>query len=105
MYDHIIEFGHITYEKNDYGQEQESIEWKPVFADVMSVSRAEFYSAAMANMRPTCVFAIADIDDYNDERVIRFNGKTYDVVRTYRNQDSYRLEITAEMRERDNNRG
>ena len=104
MYNDIIKFGSVKYEKNRYGQEIETVEWREVYAEVMSVSRAEFYSASMANIRPTCAFAIADKDDYQDEKQIWYNGITYDVIRTYRGRDSYRLEITAEMRERDDNR-
>lgn len=104
MYNDIIEFGSIKYDRNKYGQEIETVEWREVYAEVMSVSRSEFYSAAMANIRPTYVFAIADKDDYQDEKQIRYNGITYDVIRTYRGRDSYRLELTAEMRERDDNR-
>ena len=104
MYDHIIELGGVTYRQNYYGQQIETVEWRKVFAEVKSVRQSEFYSAAMANIRPTCVFVLADKDDYRDEKQIRYNGRTYDVIRTYVGRDSYRLEITAEMRERDGNR-
>lgn len=104
MYNDIIEFGRIKYAKNEYGQEKETIEWREVYAEVTSVSRSEFYAAAMANIRPTCVFAIADKDDYQNEKVVRYQEITYDVIRTYHALDNYRLEITAEMRERDGNR-
>ena len=104
MYNDIIEFGSIRYTRNNYGQEKEAIEWREVYAEVASVTRSEFYAAAMANIRPTCVFAIADKDDYRNEKVVRYQGITYDVIRTYHAVGSYRLEITAEMRERDGNR-
>lgn len=104
MYDHIIELGRITYTQNAYGQEVETKVWKEVFADIRSVSRQEFYSAAMSGIRPTVVFALADYYDYDDEKIIRYDGKTYDVIRTYRRADFDELEITAEMRERDGNR-
>lgn len=104
MYNDIIEFGNVTYSRNEYGQEIRETVWREVFAEVMSVSRSEFYAAAMANIRPTCVFAIADKDDYQNERVIRHRGITYDVIRTHCKVGEYRLEITAEMRERDGNR-
>ena len=89
MYNDIIEFGRIKYTKNEYGQEKETIEWREVYAEVTSVSRSEFYAAAMA---------------YQNEKVVRYQGLTYDVIRTYHALDNYRLEITAEMRERDGNR-
>lgn len=104
MYDEVIELGKVTFTKNKYAQEDETIEWREVFAEVNSVSRSEFYSASMANIRPSIVFVLADYYDYDDERMIRYRGKTYDVIRTYRSKDSTELEITAEMREKDGNR-
>lgn len=104
MYNDIIKLGRVTYKKNEYGQEIESVEWREVYAEVMSVSRSEFYAAAMANIRPTCIFAIADKDDYQSEKIIWHNGITYNVIRTHHGIGNYRLEITAEMRERDGNR-
>lgn len=104
MYNDIIKLGSIKYTRNEYGQEKETIEWREVYAEVTSVSRSEFYAAAMANIRPTCVFAIADKDDYRNEKVIKYQDITYDVIRTYCAVGNYRLEITAEMRERDGNR-
>lgn len=105
MYDAIIELGRINYTQNAYGQEVETKVWKEVFAEVRSVSRQEFYSAAMAGIRPTIVFALADYYDYSDEKIIRYDGKTYDVIRTYTGARGTEMEITAEMRERDGNRG
>lgn len=104
MYDHIIKLGTITYEQNAYGQEVETFDWKEVYADVLSVTRVEFYSAAMASIKPTCVFVIADVDDYNEEQVISYDGKLYDVIRTFTSHDSYRLEITAKLRKPDEDR-
>ena len=104
MYNDIIELGSVSYTQNDYGQEKETTTWREVYADVMSVSRSEFYAAAMANIRPTCIFAIADKDDYRNEKIIRYQGITYNVIRTHHKIGNYRLEITAEMRERDGNR-
>lgn len=104
MYDEVIELGKVTFTKNKYAQEDETTEWREVFAEVNSVSRSEFYSASMANIRPSIVFVLADYYDYDDERMIRYHGKTYDVIRTYRSKDGTELEITAEMREKDGNR-
>lgn len=104
MYNDIIELGQISFSRNSIGQETENTEWRRVYADVRSVHRTEFYSAAMANIRPNVVFAMADNYEYNDERVIRWNGKTYDVIRTYAGRSGTEIEIVAEMREKDGNR-
>ena len=105
MYDAIIKLGSVIYTQNAYGQEVEEKVWKEVFAEVRSVSRQEFYSAAMAGIRPTIVFALADYYDYDNEKIIWYDGKTYDVIRTYSSGEDTEIEITAEMRERDGNRG
>jgi SPP1 family predicted phage head-tail adaptor len=104
VYNELIEFGSIHYTKNAAGQEIEEKEWREVYAKVLSVKRTEFYAAAMANIRPECVFRIPDRDEYRNEKVIRYKGVTYDVIRTYGKPGEKPLEITAEMRERDGNR-
>lgn len=104
MYNDIIWLGSIRYTKNAAGQEIEHKEWREVFAKVLSVKRTEFYAAAMANIRPEYVFAIADRDEYRNEKVVRYEGQTYDVIRTYGKPGEKTLEITVRMRERDGNR-
>lgn len=53
-----------------------------VYSEQGGVGRSEFYKAAAAGMTPTVTFTVSEID-YQDERLINFNGKVYKVIRSY----------------------
>jgi len=69
-------------------------EARTVYCTVRSVSRSEFYNALNAGMQPEYVFVLALAEDYQGERVVRYNGQKYRVIRTYRVDDG--IEITCE---------
>lgn len=86
---------------DEYGNEIEVYDERPVFCKVGSVARNEFYQAAQNNMQPEYVFTISHYKDYLGERLIKYTDwtgkeRTFNVIRTYRNGDA--LEITAEER-------
>lgn len=56
---------------------------REIFAQVQSVTRAEFYQAGRAGYSPAFVFSVFAAD-YNGDSVIEYNGETYAVYRTYR---------------------
>ena len=64
------------------------------FAQVRSIGQNEFYQAAASGLKPSIKFVLADYWDYDDQKEIVYEGKRYNVVRTYRNGNQ--LEITAE---------
>ena len=51
-------------------------------AGVPGVNRNEFYKAAAVGMTPSVVFIVSEAD-YQEERLIRFDGKLYRVIRSY----------------------
>ncbi|MED4783445.1 phage head closure protein [Brevibacillus choshinensis] len=53
-----------------------------ILCDLKSVSRSEFYNAAATGLRPELVFVIHKYE-YNGERLVEFDGKRYNVLRTY----------------------
>lgn len=55
---------------------------RTVFVDKASVTRSEFYAAKQAGDAITLVLRIRGAD-YKGETMVNFQGKTYDVVRTY----------------------
>ena len=55
---------------------------REVYADVSSVKRMEFYEAYKANLRLDIVAKIREID-YNGEKLLEWNSKRYNVIRTY----------------------
>ena len=68
---------------------------REVFCTVQSVTRNEFYNALNAGVQPEIVFKLALADDYKRERVVRWKGQKYRVVRTYLTADDG-IEITCE---------
>ena len=68
---------------------------REVMCIVRSVSRSEYYNALNAGIEPSLVFYLALSDDYQGERVVRYQGKKYRVVRTYLTEDDG-IEITVE---------
>lgn len=68
---------------------------REVMCTVRSVSRSEYYNALNAGIEPSLVFYLALSDDYQGERVVRYQGKKYRVVRTYLTEDDG-IEITVE---------
>ena len=68
---------------------------REVMCTVRSVSRSEYYNALNAGIEPSYVFYLALAEDYQGERVVRYNGLKYRVVRTYMTEDDG-IEITVE---------
>ena len=70
-------------------------EARTVYCTVRSVSRSEFYYALNAGVQPEYVFVLALAEDYQGERVVRYHGQKFRVVRTYMTADDG-IEITCE---------
>ena len=68
---------------------------RTVYCTVQSVSRSEFYNALNAGVQPEYVFHLALAEDYQGERVVRYKGQKFRVVRTYMTADDG-IEITCE---------
>lgn len=68
---------------------------RTVYCTVQSVSRSEYYNALNQGIQPEYVFKLALAEDYGDERVVRYKGKKYRVIRTYMTADDG-IEITCE---------
>ena len=57
-------------------------EARTVYCTVQSVSRSEFYNALNAGVQPEYVFTLELAEDYQGERVVRYRGQKFRVVRT-----------------------
>lgn len=84
------------------GYPVEKVTERAVYADVLSVTRAEHYAAQGAGTRADVVFVVAT-DEYSGETELTYNGKTYDVTRTYvhmekRSADPTRIQLTCVRR-------
>lgn len=68
---------------------------RTVMCMVESVRRSEYYEASNAGYKPEFVFKLALAEDYQNERLLKYHGQKFRVVRTYRTEDEG-IEITAE---------
>ena len=68
---------------------------RTVYCTVQSVTRSEYYNALNQGIQPEYVFKLSLAEDYEGERVVRYKGKKYRVIRTYMTADDG-IEITCE---------
>jgi SPP1 family predicted phage head-tail adaptor len=92
MYKEVINFISTT-ETNDHGDLIKSKTKREVFANIKSIGQSEFYQAQAVGLKPEIKFVIADYEDYQNEKLLEYDGKEYQVMRTYR--DGTKLEITC----------
>lgn len=82
-YDHELTLVKQTYAKDGIGNQIPIARTKrTVLCKLKSVSRSEFYSAAVKGLRPEAVFEVNKYE-YDDETEVEFEGKRYEVIRTY----------------------
>ena len=70
---------------------------REVMCTVRSVTRSEYYAAYNAGVDPVFVFELALAEDYEGERLIRYKGLEYSVVRTYVTEADG-IELTVQRR-------
>lgn len=96
MYDSLILLCSPTLTRDTSGRDRLTYDWakaKELFAEVRSISQTEFYSAAQSDLRPEYKFVISDWYDYGGEDRVRYEGREYTVIRTFR--DGMKLEIVV----------
>lgn len=67
-------------------------ETKEIFAEIRSVYGNEFYTAGTQDIKPEAVLIIYPFE-YSSEKTIEYDGKRYEVIRTYE-KNINELEIT-----------
>lgn len=85
-----------TKTQDAYGIWQIGTAEKDVFCQVDSVSRDEFFEAGRNGLNPEYRFTMF-AGDYNEQRTVRFHGKTYGIYRTYRGRNDT-IELYAERK-------
>jgi len=82
MYDSdAVLIGYGTPAYDEYGNEIQTEIRTPVFVQPSGVYSSEFYAAGQNNLHPDITFKISNRADYNGERLIEYEGKTYTVIR------------------------
>ena len=85
-----------TKEQDAYGVWQISETRRDVFAQVDSVTRNEFFEGGRNGLNPEYRFTMF-APDYEDERVVEYDGKAYGIYRTYNGRNDT-IELYAERK-------
>lgn len=72
----------ISKTQNAFGVWEESCTPRDVYAQVDSVTRAEFFDGGRNGLNPELRFTLF-FGDYQGERIVEYNGETYAVYRTF----------------------
>ena len=99
MYDSIATLKGVpntTYD--EYGNEVITYRDNPVFVMPRGVYGSEFYNAAQAGLHPSITFVLANKADYNGERLIEWEGKSYNVIRSDWNAQRDSIALICEER-------
>lgn len=99
MYDSVAilkAYGTPTFDI--YGNEIETVTTSSVFVMPRGVYNAEFYNAAQAGLHPSITFELTNKADYNGEKVIEWEGKDYNIIRTDWNAQRDKISLICEER-------
>lgn len=96
MYNEIAELGKEKLTKDEYLNEIQSFEWTEVFCKRASIGQQEFYSSAVVSLKPEFKLILADYYDYDNQKIVRYDGKLYDVIRTFVTKNT--IELTVKER-------
>ena len=83
MYDSVATlkaYGTPSYD--EYGNEVQTVTESEIFVMPRGVYNAEFYNAAQAGLHPSITFELTNRADYHGEKLIEWEGKEYEVIRT-----------------------
>lgn len=94
----LIQESAPTYDQ--YGNETHNRKERRLFCRVSGITRSEFYAAATVDMHPELTVTLSDYLDYEGEKLARYHGKLYSVVRSYRGrgQALNAIELVLERR-------
>lgn len=82
MYDSVAILytqGERTYDT--YGNETVTMTPTEVYVQPRSVYSSEFYAAAQVGLHPSITLDITNREDYHGEKLVKFEGSFYDVIR------------------------
>lgn len=90
----VLTLINVSFTTDEIGNDKESIVEADVFCEVTSAGRAEFFSAAQAGLRPEYKFKIWAFD-YDGQTKVRYDGREYDIYRTFKSHDIVELYAKA----------
>ena len=82
MYDGIATLiAYKTTGRDSAGNPQKTEERTDVFVQPRGVYASEFYNAAQLGLKPSLSLFLTNRNDYDDQKVVEYNGKQYSVIR------------------------
>lgn len=94
--DDVIKLLKVQKVKDEYGVDRETYTAREVFCNVRSITRTEFFDAGRNGLNPEYEFTMFHAD-YEGEVLVEYNGLTYAVYRTYRQEGDY-IELYVERK-------
>lgn len=85
-----------NYAEDAYGAMQPQQIKRLVYANVQSVTRAEWFEGGRAGLNPQFVFTMFG-PDYNGEDILEYDGTQYAIYRSYRLRTDL-VELYAELK-------
>lgn len=83
MYDGIATLkAYAVITTDDYGNPTTTIKETTVYVQPRGVYQSEFYNAAQVGLKPSLTLFISNREDYDGQKVIEYEGKEYEVIRT-----------------------
>ena len=99
MYDSIATLkGPTSASFDTYGNETITYQKTDVYVMPRGVYNAEFYNAAQAGLHPSITFELTNRADYNGEKIIEWEGKDYNIIRTDWNAQRDKINLICEER-------
>ena len=99
----VIKLISSTKTQDEYGVWKETLTERQVFCNVTSISAAEFFEGGRNGLNPSYRMIVFD-GDYQGETMLKYNGKTYAIYRTYRSRND-ELELYVERKGGTNGKG
>jgi len=84
--DKIINLITFTKTKNELRDSVKTPVRRETMAEKKSIGQSEHYQAAATDLRPEIKFVIWTLE-YNNESVLEFEGKMYNIIRTFEPND------------------
>ena len=89
-----------TYDK--YGNPVKRAQERTVYVMPRGIYSSEFYDAAQLGLKPSVTLTLANRADYAGEKILRYEGKLYNVIRVDWNAQRDAISLVCEERVGDN---
>lgn len=99
MYDSIATLkAPSTVSYDTYGNEVLTYTDTTVYVMPRGVYNSEFYNAAQLGLHPSITFELSNRADYSGQKIIEWDGTTYEVIRTDWNAQKDKISLICEER-------